>query len=1037
MKKRVKRFSAEIIKDPLVFEQNRLPAHAEFHIYCKRISGNPFSNQTEQTFVSNRILSLDGEWKFSYAKNPSEVTKGFEAKEFDCHEWKEIHVPGHMQLQGYDAPHYSNTAYPWDGKEEVRVGELPEKFNPVGEYVKYFTVPEEYLGKSLRISFQGVESGAAVWLNGQYVGYFENSFDPAEFDITDFVTVGENKLAVEVFKWTSGSWCEDQDFFRFSGIFRSVYIYYVPETHLEDLKIRTLLEEDFKAATIEVDVILNNTGKVRFSLTGPAENEKIIYTSEIYSTEEKPYSFCMKSGAVQEPRLWSAEMPNLYTLTLEVFDKGGEIVERITQNVGFRRFEMKDGLMCLNGKRIVFKGVNRHEFSSKTGRAVSDEEILQDIVTMKQNNINAIRTSHYPDDVRIYDLCDRYGIYLIAENNMETHGTWVISDPIDHIDQVIPGNNEIWEPMLLDRVNSCYQRDKNHPSILIWSCGNESFGGPVIQKMTDLFHRLDPDRLVHYEGIFNDRRYPDTSDMESQMYPSVANIEAFLKEHKEKPFICCEYTHAMGNSCGGMHKYTDLSDREPRYQGGFIWDYIDQSLWAKNRYGEDYQAYGGDFGDRPTAYNFSGNGIVYGDDRTPSPKMQEVKFNYQNISVCMEEKKLLIKNKNLFLNTNVYDCVAEWRLNGEVIGKKVLETDVEPLSEKEYELPFYGQEKRSGEYAILVSFHLKEDVPWAGKGHEVAFGQMVYSYDAAEQPVKTDSEGKTPLQLIRGIENFGVKGEDFEILFSGERGGLVSYCYKGRELLADIPRPNFWRAPTDNDRGAGSEKYYAQWKLASLYQEHRTEEYWKNRGPEIDENEDGSVYIRLQLLLSTSPVSSVDVGYLIFPDGTVTMQMDYEPVKELHDMPEFGFMFTMDASFDHVQWYGLGPEETYADRKCGGKLGIYENRVSDNMARYLRPQECGKKEEVRFLKVMDKEGYGLLFTGNKMSASVLPYTPHELEAAKHSYELPAVHHTIVRAAKAQMGVGGDDSWGAKVHPEYLLDVSEPMHFEVSFQGILS
>lgn len=1027
MKSGTDAFSAEIIKDPLIFAQNRLPAHAEFHTYYKQ------AGETSD-FISNRILSLDGAWKFAYAENLSSAISGFEKAEYDCHAWKEIQVPGHIQMQGYDRPHYTNTAYPWDGKEEVAIGAVPEEFNPVGEYVRYFQVPEGYAGKNLRLSFQGVESGAAVWLNGNYAGYFENSFDPGEFDVTDYIVPGENKLAVQVFKWTSGSWCEDQDFFRFSGIFRSVYLYYVPETHMEDLRIRTKLTEDYKDAVLDVNVILNNAGKVRFLLTDSAGNEAVVYDSGCLEAEKAPFTVSAQSPVIKSPKLWSAEKPDLYKLTVEVYREDGECVEQITQNVGFRQFEMKDGIMCLNGKRIVFKGVNRHEFSSKTGRTVSDEELLQDIVTMKQNNINAIRTSHYPDDVRIYDLCDTYGLYLIAENNMETHGTWNIEEPLKNIDRVLPGDNKDWEPLLLDRVNSCYQRDKNHPSILIWSCGNESFGGSVIQKMTDLFHELDPDRLVHYEGIFHDRRYPDTSDMESQMYPSVRNIEDFLKEHKEKPFLCCEYTHAMGNSCGGMHKYTDLSDREPRYQGGFIWDYIDQSLTAQNRYGEEYQAYGGDFGDRPTNYNFSGNGIVYGDDRSPSPKMQEVKFNYQNISVSVTDGKLLIKNKHLFTNTNVFECVVEQAVDGVSKGSCPLETDVPPLTEKEYELPFYGQGTEPGEYTITISFRIKEDTLWCKKGHEIAFGQYTYTHGQAEEKQNTSSF-RAPLKIIQGIENLGVKGEDFSVLFSGVEGGLVSYRYKGKELLSKVPRPNFWRAPTDNDRGAGSEKYYAQWKLASLYQEHRTEEYMKNRGPEMEMQQDGSFRIKIRYMLSTSPASQVDVSYIIFPDGKVEMHLYYDPVKELHDMPEFGMLFDLDASFDNIEWYGLGPEETYADRKRGGRLGIYRNKAADNLARYLVPQECGNKEEVRYIKVMDEDGSGLIFRGDKMSVSALPYTPHELEAAMHPYELPKIHHTILRIAKAQMGVGGDDSWGAKVHPEYLIDVSEPLHFCFSFQGI--
>lgn len=1002
-------FSMDIIKNPLIFEQNRLPAHAEFQTQFRRNS--------ECDFASNRILSLDGAWKFAYAENPDTAVAGFESREFDCHAWKEIQVPGHMQLQGYDIPHYTNSAYPWDGKENVEIGSLPERFNPVGDYVKYFSIPEEFVGKSLRISFQGVESGAAVWLNGNYVGYFENSFNPSEFDITNYVISGENKLAVRVFKWTSGSWCEDQDFFRFSGIFRSVYLYYVPEIHLEDIAIRTKIMDDYQSAVLEADVILNGVGAVRFCLTDDVEKEQVLYDSGILQTEKESFSLAVVSPILESIKLWSAETPTLYRLCTEVFNREGEVIEKIVQKVGFRCFEMKNGLMCLNGKRIVFKGTNRHEFSAKTGRVVSYEETLQDILTMKQNNINAIRTSHYPNDVMLYDLCDKYGLYLIAENNMETHGTWNIADRMANINRIIPGDNEIWTPMLLDRVNSCYQRDKNHPSILIWSCGNESFGGPVIQKMTDLFHRLDPNRLVHYEGIFHDRRYPDTSDMESQMYTPVAGIEAFLKEHPEKPFLCCEYTHAMGNSCGGMHKYTDLSDREPRYQGGFIWDYIDQSLDAKNRYGESYQAYGGDFGDRPTAWNFSGNGIVYGGDRRPSPKMQEVKFNYQNISVEFADGKMKIWNKHLFTNTNAYDCVVEFLRDGIRIDHMTMMTDVEPLSQREYPLPFYGRERVSGEYCITVSFLEKEDKLWCRKGHEIAFGQFVY--DVKKEAIEGVAGGKrASLEVISGIENFGVRGEEFSVLFSIADGGLVSYRYHGKELLSKVPRPNFWRAPTDNDRGAGSEKYYAQWKLASLYQEHRTPEYWKHGGPKRELRPDGAFFTEFTYVLATSPSASVDVSYLIEPGGKITMKMCYEPVRELHDMPEFGMLFSLDASFDRLEWYGLGPEETYADRKRGGKLGIYRNKVKDNLANYLSPQECGNKEEVRYLKILDVEGNGLLFEGERMSASALPYTPHEMEYATHAYELPKVYHTIVRVAKAQMGVAGDDSWGAKVHPEY-------------------
>ena len=722
------------------------------------------------------------------------------------------------------------------------------------------------------------------------------------------------------------------------------------------------------------------------------------------------------------------EHPDLYTLTVELFDESGNCVEYISQNIGFRRFEMKDGIMTLNGKRIVFKGVNRHEFSSKTGRAVSKEEVLQDIITMKQNNINAIRTCHYPDASGIYELCDRYGLYMIAENNLESHGSWdAASHGLVPKDTIVPGDNMDWEPMMLDRVNSCYQRDKNHPAILIWSVGNESYGGKVIFDMSEKFRAVDPHRLVHYEGIFNDRRYEGTSDMESQMYTSVENIKKFLAEHKEKPFICCEYTHAMGNSCGAMHKYTDLTDTEPRYQGGFIWDYIDQSILKKDRYGQEFQAYGGDCGERPTDYNFSGNGICYGGGREASPKMQEVKFNYQNISVAFEEEgKFTVINKNLFADTGEYQCVAILQKNGIVVKKQKIDTNVAPLSSGTYEIPFEIPD--DAEYAVTVSFVLREDTLWAEAGHEVAFGQKVY-----KKEVKSAVPEK-PLKVVRGKVNIGVKGDDFDCLFSLLNGGLVSYRYAGKEMIGKIPMPNFWRAPVDNDNGSMAPGRYAQWKIASMYISHRNGGMFDNVPTTVEETEH-SVTITYTYYMPTTPASKCQAAYTVYGDGTVETKLTYDPVEGLPDMPEFGMMFKLNADYDNVEWYGYGPEETYADRRHGAKLGIYKNKAADNMAKYLVPQECGNKVGVRYAKVTDDRGRGLLFSGDELSFSALPYTPHELENAAHPYELPQVHYTVVRVALAQMGVGGDDSWGAWVHPEYHIDVTKPLEFTFRFRGI--
>lgn len=1048
-------FDVKKIHDPKFFKENCMAAHSD-HVTYK--------NEAEAVEQNSSFrLSLDGIWKFHYAKNDAQTIPGFEAENYNCRPWDDIRVPAHIQMEGYDIPQYANIQYPWDGREDVWRDAVPTDFNPVASYVKYFTLPEGFIKNGLYISFQGVESGFALWLNGSYVGYSEDSFTPSEFDLTPYVKEGENKLAVKVFKWSSSSWCEDQDFYRFSGIFRSVYLYTMPKVHVYDLKVQPVVEESLENAKLVLDMEI--CGKVetveksaddakmqnvsaKITLTGSRDDSKegaagsvsentIFFetisfqpnnTSDTIRFTDTGAATVHFEQQVSHPALWSAEHPDLYTLTVELFDESGNCVEYISQNIGFRRFEMKDGIMTLNGKRIVFKGVNRHEFSSKTGRAVSKEEVLQDIITMKQNNINAIRTCHYPDASGIYELCDRYGLYMIAENNLESHGSWdAASHGLVPKDTIVPGDNMDWEPMMLDRVNSCYQRDKNHPAILIWSVGNESYGGKVIFDMSEKFRAVDPHRLVHYEGIFNDRRYEGTSDMESQMYTSVENIKKFLAEHKEKPFICCEYTHAMGNSCGAMHKYTDLTDTEPRYQGGFIWDYIDQSILKKDRYGQEFQAYGGDCGERPTDYNFSGNGICYGGGREASPKMQEVKFNYQNISVAFEEEgKFTVINKNLFADTGEYQCVAILQKNGIVVKKQKIDTNIAPLSSGTYEIPFEIPD--DAEYAVTVSFVLREDTLWAEAGHEVAFGQKVY-----KKEVKSAVPEK-PLKVVRGKVNIGVKGDDFDCLFSLLNGGLVSYRYAGKEMIGKIPMPNFWRAPVDNDNGSMAPGRYAQWKIASMYISHRNGGMFDNVPTTVEETEH-SVTITYTYYMPTTPASKCQAAYTVYGDGTVETKLTYDPVEGLPDMPEFGMMFKLNADYDNVEWYGYGPEETYADRRHGAKLGIYKNKAADNMAKYLVPQECGNKVGVRYAKVTDDRGRGLLFSGDELSFSALPYTPHELENAAHPYELPQVHYTVVRVALAQMGVGGDDSWGAWVHPEYHIDVTKPLEFTFRFRGI--
>ena len=1043
----MKEFDYSLVKNPEYFKDGRMDAHSDHISYA-----NSEEASLEETSFRH---SLNGIWKFHYARNYESTVKGFEKEEYSCRDWDDIRVPAHIQMEGYDAPQYANVQYPWEGHEDIHPGEIPEHFNPVASYVKYFEVPEQMKGKRLFISFQGAESGIALWLNGKFVGYSEDSFTPSEFELTDYVKGGENKLAAQVFKWTASSWCEDQDFYRFSGIYREVYLYTVPDVHVYDLQIRAIPDETLKKAEFEIKTIAWGKGSVHIVLSKDgqtvledskslgavaAESGSRNMDADAKNNDDgkgaaaQADSLDIFTWTVENPILWSAEDPQLYDLVLEVSDENGTLQEVIPQKIGFRRFEMKDGIMTLNGKRIVFKGVNRHEFSSVTGRCVSEAELRKDLTTMKQNNINAIRTCHYPDASMIYRLCDEFGIYMIDETNLESHGSWDVAEFTKDYTYVVPHDKPEWQAMMLDRANSMYQRDKNHAAILIWSCGNESFGGKDIFEMSQFFRNTDPTRLVHYEGVCHDRRYNATSDMESQMYPSVEAIKDFLAKDDSKPFICCEYTHAMGNSCGAMHKYTDLTGTEPKYQGGFIWDYIDQSIYKKDRYGKEFQAYGGDFGERPTDYNFSGNGIAYGGNRDASPKMQEVKFNYQNITAQVKEETVKVINKNLFVNTNIFDCKATLQKDGKVVRTAVMETAVEPLSQKEYALPFKKEEK-AGEYTVTVSFHLKEDKPWAKAGHEVAFGQYVYKVEAPVKPCTA------PLQVIHSIHNIGVRGAEFEVLFSVLNGGLVSYKYAGKEMIEAIPKPNFWRAPTDNDCGNLMAMRYAQWKIASMYvnhKEYRDAAYGPGNEPKVEEKEH-SVKVSYTYFLPTTPAAECTLAYEVYGDGRVRTTLSYDPVKELGDMPEFGVIFKFNADYDHVSWYGLGEAETYADRKKGAKLGIYSNLVKDNIARYMVPQECGSKEEVRWAKITDRKGRGMLFEmdpeNGPMMFSALPYTPHEMENAMHPYELPEVHYTVVRVAKGQMGIAGDDSWGARTHEEYLLDASKPMEFSFVFKGI--
>lgn len=988
------------LEDPEVFAVNRIPAHSD-HTY--------FEKETEERPLRQ---CLNGSWLFSYAKNPSMRVERFYEDSYDCSGFDTIQVPGHLETQGYGRNQYINTMYPWDGEEFLRPPMVSKRNNPVGSYVKYFTLEEQMKGKRTFISFQGVETAFYVWLNGTFIGYSEDSFTPAEFELTETLREGENKLAVEVYKRSSASWLEDQDFFRFSGIFRDVFLYSIPRVHVRDIFVKAGLTDSYQEGTIEIRAeLIGDIDDVTIEASLRDGDEKEIWNGNAEGKEEV---FFKASGLAVLP--WSAEEPRLYRLYLYVKNEEGQILEFIPQKVGFRRFEMKDRIMCLNGKRILFKGVNRHEFDPVRGRAITREDMLWDIRFMKQHNINAVRTSHYPNQTLWYELCDEYGIYLIDETNLESHGSWQKLGEVEPSWNV-PGDRPEWKAAVLDRASSMFERDKNHPSVLIWSCGNESYAGTDIEAMSEYFHEKDDSRLVHYEGVFWNRKYDHISDMESRMYAKPAEIEEYLENDPKKPYISCEYMHSMGNSTGGMKLYTDLEKKYPLYQGGFIWDYIDQSLYRVNELGERVLTYGGDHDERATDYEFCGNGIVYA-DRKASPKAQEVKALYADIKLEPDEKGVKIINDSLFVSTGRYVLAYRLLKEDRCLYEAETETDVAPESEAYVNLT-YPELPGTGEFIYEVSLRLKEDTLWAKAGHEISFGQYV-------KKTADKAEEKTyPLEIIRGDVNIGVRGRGFTAMFSKAEGGIASLCYDGVEYITRTPKLTFWRALTDNDRGAKTGFDAAQWMTAGLF--------YKLTDVDVQEQKD-QVCVTFEYLLPTVPQTKAYVSYRVTGDGKIHVHALYKGTDGLPEMPAFGMDMKLKARYDRVRYYGRGPEENYLDRREGARLGVHSYQVADNLSAYLFPQECGNRMDVRWVEVTDADGQGLRFEteGVPFENSVLPCSAYELEAATHREELPKAHYSWVRILESQMGVGGDDSWGAPVHEEYRLssDIDRNIKFTI-------
>ncbi len=1037
----------EWLENPEVFRVNREDAHSD-HEYYKCYE------DIESKVGGSYLQNLNGTWKFSYCDNPAGRKSGFYREDYDVSDWNEIKVPGHIQMQGYDKCQYINTMYPWDGQEFLRPPYISKEYNPVGSYVTFFDLNDNIKDEdSIYISFQGVETAMYLWLNGEFVGYAEDSFTPSNFNITGLVREKNNKLAVEVYKRSSASWIEDQDFFRFSGIFRDVYLYAEPKLHAKDIFVKADYDYENGDGKLSISTLISGSG---IACSGNKEMKFILLEKINHRGTRQKFSKSVSidsnnidfSMVVNQVIPWSAEMPNLYDLYVEI-SMNEELVEVSHLKVGFRTFEMKNGIMCLNGKRIIFKGINRHEFGCDNGRVVSKEEMLWDVEFMKQHNINAVRTCHYPNNSYWYKLCDEYGIYLIDEANLESHGSWQKLGAVEPSWNV-PGSLPEWKAAVVDRAMNMLERDKNHASVLIWSCGNESYAGDDIAAMSEYFHNRDNTRLVHYEGVFHNRAYDYISDMESRMYAKPADIEEYLKQKTGKPYISCEYMHAMGNSCGGLKLYTDLEDKYTSYQGGFIWDYIDQSIYRERPDGTKVLAYGGDFDDRASDYGFCTNGIVYADRRV-SPKAAEVKALYSNLKIEVDREHFTVRNDNLFQDTSAYEFEIVYLKEGIIINTQSIDCLVEAGEIKVFEVEFDYDDKDIVEYTIRVEAKLKSDELWAKKGHEVAFGETTFTLASNyENLMKEDIRNRNiNCKVIYGDVCIGVKGDNFYAQLNKSEGGLTSLVVDGKELITRTPKVSFWRAQTDNDNGcklAYDAKYIknedketsmivhkGQWLVASKCAMCNPSDV------EIVET-DKSLRATFKYITGALPRISYTVTYDIHFNGLIYVEVDYpgyqgdfgvasnyEAGGPMADMPLMAMDFKVKNRFENVSYYGMGPDENYIDRNNGVKLGVYETTASENFSAYLNPQECGNRTGVRFVSVEDNAGSGMKFYAcdEAFEMSVLPYSPYELDEALHMEDLPDTEYNWIRIISKQMGVGGDDSWGAPVHPQFCINGNSP------------
>lgn len=1005
--------------NPEIVGVNKLPQHATLM---------PYENYEEakkcNRYASSRCKLLNGKWKFKLYKNYAYRPSDFAQPLYDSHNWDSIQVPGSWTMQGYDQNQYCNVRYPWEGSEDICPPNAPTKHNPVGCYLKRIHINQSLLSKRIVLCFEGVESAFYLYVNGERIGYSESTFNRAEFDITRYLVEGSNVIGVEVYRWCTGSWLECQDMWRMAGIFRDVYIYTTEREYIRDYVIKAEPGEGFKDGYF--DVLVKTNGAYEFLSLDIAildENGEMAAFDSRYVEEDNVTTL---KSIVTNAKFWSAESPNLYTLVITLKSNGIPI-EYISAKFGFRKIEIRDGIIFFNGERIVFKGTNRHEFDCRTGRYMTEEVMISDILQMKQNNINAVRTSHYPNCPRWLELCDEYGLYVIDENNMETHGTgWskIIGCP------QLPASRPEWEKACMERIKALYNRDKNHTCVVCWSLGNESLGGETPKKMYNWIKDADASRFVHFE-CDRDPNEKHLSDVQSKMYAKPIDCEEYALTGRDKrPYILCEYTHAMGNSCGSTAEYTTLWDKYPCLQGGFVWDWVDQAIMTTDENDNEYLAYGGDFGENPHDGHFCGNGLLFG-DRKPTPKLYEIKKLYQNVDfkdINAEKGVIEIKNKFLFTNLNEFELYWCQCSDKGIFREGSAEIDVKP-GEK-YVLDLELNKVTSTECYLNLELRVKENTPWCDAGHVIAEQQFVIN---EFENTYDEPEGDLPLIVADTYGSLRIFCDDVHIRFEKrERNQLYSIKVGGEELLSAPVRLNFWRALTDNDRGSRAGSRLGCWRDAGTTPGIYNNTKFSIEGYKIIENEK-KVIITCGATICTQPESKASIIYTITSKG-IEVDMQFYPDSSLPEIPEVSMLFELPADFENVTYLGNGPHENYIDRNNGVKLGVYNTTVTDMYTDYLKPQECGNRTGVRYATLVGNKKTFTVIAEPVMEFNASHYLPLELENAWHKKDLPQGDKTVVRVIARQQGVGGYDSWGAKCNEKYMnkTDRVYRLKFQIRF-----